>query len=66
MLSELSEKVLSGEVKSGPGQVVNYIANTRLRCLELERKLKETEELEDRLGRLERARQARGDTRWHG
>ena len=38
---------------------VNQILNTRLRALELERKIKETEELEGRLEALESVLKAR-------
>ena len=45
---------------------VNQILNTRLRALEFERKIKETEELEERLEALERAaeKQRGGGKRW--
>ena len=44
--------------------VVNQILNTRARLIELERKVKETEELEARLDALERAAEERGGREW--
>ena len=55
-LSELADRVLAGDVETGRAAVVNQILNTRLRALELERKIRETDELEERLDALERAR----------
>jgi septal ring factor EnvC (AmiA/AmiB activator) len=52
-LRKLAADVLSGEVERGAGAVVNQIINTQARLLELERKIKETEELEARLEALE-------------
>jgi hypothetical protein len=40
-------------VERGVAAVVNQIINTRARLIELERKIKETEELEARLEALE-------------
>lgn len=54
LLKDLTDKVLAREVPSGIGAVLNQLINTRLRALELERKLKESEELEERLEALER------------
>jgi|SRR5215211_1872129 len=52
-LKKLASDVLSGEVGRGEAAVVNQILNTRARLLEIERKIKETEELEARLEALE-------------
>ena len=52
-LKSLAADVLSGEVGRGEAAVVNQILNTRARLLEIERKIKETEELEARLEALE-------------
>lgn len=66
-LVELGEAVEDGTLAPYRGAVCAQLINTRLRLLELDRKLKETEELEDRLNRLEKARAARGGaTRWRG
>jgi hypothetical protein len=45
-LKELAEGVLSGEVARSDAAVVNQILNTRARLIELERKIRETDELE--------------------
>jgi hypothetical protein len=52
-LRELAADVLSGKVERADAAVVNQILNTRARLIELERKIKETEELETRLEALE-------------
>jgi hypothetical protein len=52
-LRKLAADVLSGEVDRGAAAVVNQILNTRARLIELERKLREQEELEARLEALE-------------
>jgi hypothetical protein len=51
-LRELAEGVLSGKVERADA-VVNQILNTRARLIELERKIREQEELEGRLEALE-------------
>lgn len=52
-IKELTERVLSGEVETGPSAIANQLMNTRLRIIELERRWKEVGELEDRLEALE-------------
>jgi hypothetical protein len=52
-LKDLAEGVLSGEVARGDAIAVNQILNTRARLIELERKIREQEELEERLEALE-------------
>jgi hypothetical protein len=52
-LEDLAEDVLEGRVERGDAVVVNQILNTRARLIELERKIKETEELEERIEALE-------------
>jgi hypothetical protein len=52
-LKDLAADVLSGEVGRSEAAVVNQILNTRARIIELERKLREQEELEERLEALE-------------
>src|SRR5215208_7065186 len=52
-LKKLAADVLSGEVERGAATAVNQIINSQARLLELERKIKETEELEARLEALE-------------
>jgi hypothetical protein len=65
LLEDLTERVLSGELPTGPAAVANQLVNTRLRAIEQERKNKETEELEARIEALERA-QERGAGKWRG
>jgi BMFP domain-containing protein YqiC len=52
-LKELAEGVLTGDVGRSEAAVVNQILNTRARLIELERKIREQEELEARLEALE-------------
>jgi hypothetical protein len=65
LLEDLTERVLSGDLETGPAAVANQLVNTRLRALEQERKNKETQELEARIEALERT-QERGAGRWRG
>jgi hypothetical protein len=58
-LRKLAAGVLSGEVERGAATAVNQIINSQARLLELERKIKETEELEARLEALETVLKAR-------
>ena len=51
--------MLEGELETGRAAVANQLINTRLRAIELERKIKETEELEARLEELEQALETR-------
>jgi hypothetical protein len=52
-LEHLATDTLEGKVERGVAAVVNQIINTRARLVELERKLREQEELEERLEALE-------------
>jgi Family of unknown function (DUF5763) len=52
-LKDLAADALAGDVERGVAAVVNQIVNSRIRLLELERKIKEAEELEARLEALE-------------
>jgi hypothetical protein len=53
LLKELTERVLSGELQTGQAAVANQLINTRLRAMEQERKMRELEELAERLEALE-------------
>ncbi len=65
LLSDLTDRVLAGELENGRAAVANQLINSRLRAIEVERKAKETEELEERLEALERAAAGRnGGKRW--
>ena len=59
-LKKLAADVLSGEVDRGAAAVVNQILNTRARLIELERKIREQEELAQRLQALESVLKVRG------
>jgi hypothetical protein len=61
-LEDLAKNVLEGGVERADAVVVNQILNTRARLIELERRIREQEELEGRLEELESvmARQDRG------
>jgi predicted ArsR family transcriptional regulator len=52
-LKDLATDVLSGAVGRSDAAVVNQILNTRARLIELERKIREQEELQERLEALE-------------
>jgi hypothetical protein len=54
LLEDLTDRVLSGNLETGPAAVANQLINTRLRAIEQERKNKETEELAERVEELER------------
>ena len=66
LLEDLTERVIGAEgaepLSAQAGAVAAQLINTRLRAIELERKIKETDEQEARLEALERAREGRG--RW--
>lgn len=64
-LEDLVRDVLAGNVERGNAVVVNQILNTRARLIELERKVRETDELEERLDALEQAQEVvRKEGRW--
>jgi hypothetical protein len=66
-LAQMLDTVLSGVVPTAPYAVGNQILNTLLRAIEIERKIKETDQLEARLEELERAagEQPKGERRWN-
>ena len=55
--------MLAGRVERGHALVVSQVINSRARLTELERRIKETEELEERLEAPERARVQKGGGR---
>jgi hypothetical protein len=59
LLSELTNRVLGGEgveaLETGRAAVANQLVNTRLRAVELERRIRESDELEARIEELEQA-----------
>ena len=52
-LKDLYSAVLEGRAERAAAAVANQIANTQLRAIELERRVREQEELEERLDELE-------------
>lgn len=64
LCEDLTGRVLSGELAPGLAAVANQLINTRLRAVEQERKVKETEELEERIEALERATDNGGSRKW--
>jgi hypothetical protein len=65
-LEELTEQVLSGELETPRAAVANQLMNTRLRAIELERKVRDADEFEERLTALENLATShrRGGNRW--
>ena len=58
-LVDLTKGVLSGKIETGRAAVANQLTNTRLRTIEVERKVCEAEELEERLEAIERVLKVR-------
>jgi hypothetical protein len=58
-LVDLTKGVLSGEIETGRAAVANQLINSRLRTIEVERKVREAEELEERLESIERVLKGR-------
>jgi hypothetical protein len=52
-LKDLYAGVLEGRVDRAAAAVANQVANTRLRAIEVERRVREQDELEERLDELE-------------
>jgi hypothetical protein len=61
-LEDLTEQVLAGDLETGRAAVANQLINTRLRAIELERKIKEADELEARIEALEHPQE--GGRQW--
>jgi hypothetical protein len=53
LLKDLYAAVLEGRVDRAAAAVANQIANTRLRALEVERRIRDQEELEGQMGEIE-------------
>lgn len=64
LCEDLTGRVLAGELAPGLAAVANQLINTRLRAVEQERKVKETEELEERIEALERQTENGGSRKW--
>src|SRR5215217_3195756 len=65
LLEDLTEQVLAGELETSRAAVASQLINTRLRAIEVERKIREAEEIEERLAALEEIAKAEpGGSRW--
>jgi hypothetical protein len=62
-IREVAEGVLDGSIDKGRGSVAFQGFGVLIRAIEVERKIKETQEFEERLKDLE-ATQERGGSRW--
>jgi hypothetical protein len=70
LLSELTDRVLGTEgtkpLGTGAAAVANQLINTRLRAVEIERKVRDQEEILERIEALERAAEVqKGAAPWH-
>ena len=65
-LEDLAADVLSGSTEPKVGAVVNQIINTRVRLVEAERRIRETDELEREIEELRDLLDARKDSRAWG
>ncbi len=63
-LSDLASDVLDGSVERGVAAVASQVLNVYLRAIELERKVKEQEEILERIESLEQSAEAKGGSRW--
>ena len=63
-LVDLTQDVIAGELETGRAAVANQLINTRLRAIEVERKIRETEDLEERIAALEAVPRQNGGSRW--
>ncbi len=65
LLSDLTDQVLAGEISTGRAAVANQLINTRLRAVEIARRVRDQEEVLERIEALERsAAGQRGGSRW--
>lgn len=65
-LATLADAVLSGGVDRSDAAVVNQIINTRARLVEIERKQREADELEERFSELESLLESKNEGRKYG
>jgi hypothetical protein len=59
LLEDLTDQVISGELETKQGAVANQLISTRIRLLEYERRVKELEDLEGRLEKLEQMQEGK-------
>jgi hypothetical protein len=66
LLGDLTQRVVDGALEPYPASVAGQLIGVRLRLLEYERRLKETEEIEARISELEEAADSGrgGGRRW--
>jgi len=64
LLSDLTDKVLEGSLETARAAVANQLINTHLRAIEIERKIKEADELEARIEALENRTNLKGARGW--
>jgi hypothetical protein len=68
LVEDLTNRVIGEEdakpLSASAGAVAAQLINVRLRAIELERKIKETDELEARIEALEREPREKGGNRW--
>ena len=53
LIADLTDRVLEGTLETGKAAIANQLLNTRARLIELERRIKETEDLEQRISAIE-------------
>ncbi len=58
LLEDLTTRVVEGTLESGRGAVAAQLVNTRIRLMEHVRRVKEQEELEERMAEIERRLEA--------
>jgi hypothetical protein len=63
-VQDLSDRVLAGELSRSDAAVCGQLLNVKLRALEVGRKLREAEDLEQRLDELEALIAARRESPW--
>lgn len=64
-LKDLAAGVLDHRINAGVATIVNQIINTRLRAIELERRIREQDEILERIEELERSQESQGGSkRW--
>ncbi len=63
-LQDMADKVLAGELERSSAAVAGQLLNIKLRALEIERKIKEADELEERIRRLEEGTSEARGARW--
>jgi len=63
LLEDLTARVVDGTLPTARGAVANQLIHTKIRLLDFERRLRELDDVEERLARLEREG-GQGDSGW--